>query len=585
MTSSETRDPFRIEKVPFTPSTVAVLKRGVDPKHVDWPVVYTLADSREIYVGESLNVGNRLGQHLETAGRRHLGTARIVIGEDFNKSVCLDLESMLIKWFAGDGRFTPLNRNAGVVDADYFDRARYRETFEDIFEQLRAEGLFSKSIAEIQNSDLFKLSPFKALNADQSAIVEAILDQIFDDIEAERPARMVIQGEPGTGKTVVAIYLLKVLADIRASDNTLAHEEHSPLAEFFVPGHAELLTDFRVGLVIPQQSLRASVRQVFRKTPGLDPKVVLSPFEAVTYARKHGPFDLLVVDEAHRLNQRAPQAAGPLNGMFRDNNVHLFGHDDAEYTQFDWINKISTHQLYLVDGAQAVRPADVAPETLNAVVEGARVDRRLYRLSSQMRVAAGQDYVGYIRQVLAGEPIEPQQFPGYDLRFFDDLGAMHDAIRERDAEHGLARLLAGYCWSWASKNDKSAIDIELDGQRLQWNQAPTDWVHSPGSLEQVGSIHTIQGYDLNVAGVVIGPDLYFDPAAGRVVFDRNAYKDPRGMTSNRQRGITYTDDDIAVFVRNIYAVLLTRGMLGTYVYVCDPALREYLRPHFVNTLS
>ena len=103
---------------------------------------------------------------------------------------------------------------------------------------------------------------------------------------------------------------------------------------------------------------------------------------------------------------------------------------------------------------------------------------------------------------------------------------------------------------------------------------------SPGSLEQVGSIHTIQGYDLNYAGVVIGRDLRYDRASGRVVFDRQNYFDPRGTTNNKLLGITYSDEDVLRFVRNIYAVLLTRGMRGTYVYVCDEALRERLRGFF-----
>ncbi len=107
-----------------------------------------------------------------------------------------------------------------------------------------------------------------------------------------------------------------------------------------------------------------------------------------------------------------------------------------------------------------------------------------------------------------------------------------------------------------------------------------DWVNTANSVNEVGSIHTIQGYDLNYAGVIIGKDLRYDVATGRVVFDRRNYHDPRGTTNNRLLGITYTDDDILQFVRNIYAVLLTRGVLGTYVYVCDAALREHLRRFF-----
>jgi len=116
--------------------------------------------------------------------------------------------------------------------------------------------------------------------------------------------------------------------------------------------------------------------------------------------------------------------------------------------------------------------------------------------------------------------------------------------------------------------------------KLQWNRTDVDWVNSPGSLDEVGSIHTIQGYDLNYAGVIIGPDLRFDPVRQRLVFDRENYFDAKGKQNNPKRGISYSDEDLLQFVTNIYAVLLTRGMCGTYLYVCDPHLREYLGRYF-----
>ena len=567
---------FRIERVPFTGDSVRSL-RLLDTKFTNWPAVYTLGDSRKVYVGESLNVVARLRQHLDSAERRVLSTARVVIDPTFNKSVCLDLESTLIRLLAGDGQFEVINRNDGITNADYYDRGKYKTVFHEIFERLREEGVFTRSIEEIENSDLFKLSPFKALSPEQSAIVEDILEGLFDDLANGRPSRIVIQGDPGTGKTVVAIYLMKLLSDIQKSIGGEAPEGDSLLGDFFVQGYPELLTDFRMGLVVPQQSLRKSVKMVFRKTPGLDPNQVLSPFEVVSTGHQ---FHLLVVDEAHRLNQRAAQAAGPLNSRFRSNNIKLFGRDDVRYTQFDWINAVSRHQLYMVDGGQAVRPADVSPQVLEALLGQARRDQRFYRLQSQMRVRAGQNYVAYTRAVLNGTARGPERFEGYDLRFFDNLSLMRKAIEARELEHGLARLLAGYAWHWASKKDKTVIDFVIDGEHLRWNSTAVGWVSSPSSAKEVGSIHTIQGYDLNYAGVIIGPDLRFDTNAGRIVLDRTNYRDPRGMTNNNFHGITYSDEDILVFVRNIYSVLLTRGMLGTYVYVCDPALRAHLQRFF-----
>jgi DUF2075 family protein len=109
-----------------------------------------------------------------------------------------------------------------------------------------------------------------------------------------------------------------------------------------------------------------------------------------------------------------------------------------------------------------------------------------------------------------------------------------------------------------------------------------DWINSPTSLEEVGSIHTVQGYDLNYAGVIIGPELRWDERVGRLRLDRSNYFDRKGKARNGLLGIEYSDDDVLALVRNIYRVLLTRGMRGTYVYVCNPALRERLRPFFAR---
>lgn len=268
--------------------------------------------------------------------------------------------------------------------------------------------------------------------------------------------------------------------------------------------------------------------------------------------------------------------------MFRDITTRLFGADDVEITQLDWIRKMSKHQILLVDTLQSVRPADLPADDLEAIAVEAQGHERLHKLRTQHRVRAGRDYVGYVRGILADQaPLpEPETFAPYDLRFFDDLRAMRAEVLKLDEAEGLARLLAGFAWKWVSKKDPDAYDIELDGLALRWNGTDKDWVASDGSVEEVGSIHTIQGYDLNYAGVIIGPDLRYDRDQNRIVFDRDNYFDTQGKKNNPKRGLTYSDDDILRYVQNIYGVLMTRGILGTFVYVCDDALREYMRPYF-----
>lgn len=169
-----------------------------------------------------------------------------------------------------------------------------------------------------------------------------------------------MQGDPGTGKTVVAVYLTKLLRDITETEPEDVVDIDSVCVDFFLGEHGEALSGLTVGLVIPQQSLRVSVSRVFRTIPGMVEVSVLSPFdvgELLKRADGWPPFDLLIVDEAHRLNHRANQSSGVQNKRFAEINESLFGRDDNRYTQLDWVREQSRFQLLLVDTAQSVRPA------------------------------------------------------------------------------------------------------------------------------------------------------------------------------------------------------------------------------------
>lgn len=286
-----------------------------DPRgrHRDWPVVYLLNDEKRVYVGETTRAQGRLVDHLTSESKQGLRDVRVVIDEEFNKSACLDLESRLIALFHADGQFQPINRNDGQQNSDYFERgSRYQPLFDVIFRKLSAEGLFRRTVREIENLNLFKLSPFKALNENQLVAVNGIMDGLFSDLEKGISSQSVVQGGPGTGKTIVAIYLLKLMLDIKNSSGDAAHEEDGRFNDFFQPGHRELLQGRRIGFVIPQQSLRKTISKVFKRTPGLSGVDVLSPY---TVAASQEGWDFLIVDEAHRLTAvRAPLAVRSTSG-------------------------------------------------------------------------------------------------------------------------------------------------------------------------------------------------------------------------------------------------------------------------------
>lgn len=568
MTDSE------IRRVPFDKDAISVWASG-SPRHQNWPVVYTINNDNEIYVGETTNVELRIKQHLASPTKQNLEVVSVILDDSFNKSVCLDLESHLIRYFAADDRYVVTNGNGGITDSDYFEREKYRQTFDEIFNKLFADGTLTRSIPDIVNSDLFKYSPFKALNTDQAVAVSGVLELLVDSMQTTGHSPIVIQGDPGTGKTIVAIYLQKLIRDIARSTPGDALDLDSIFADYFVEGYREKFEGMSIAFVIPQSSLRTSVKKVFKRTPGLASGDVLSPFEL---AQVEQTYDLVIVDEAHRLQHRANQSSAALNKKFSEINLSLFGHDDKSLTQLDWILRKSRLQILLVDSAQSIKPADLPLETTTHLIEQAKNGDSFFRLASQMRVAGGADYIDHVSRMLSNGLVPPARtFGDYEFRMFDDFAEMRAEVLDRDKRYGLSRLVAGYAWPWISKKDKSLYDIEIDGVALQWNQVAVDWINSPTSVNEVGSIHTVQGYDLNYAGVVIGNDLSWDEQTQSIVFNRDQYFDVKGKENNPTLGRFYSDADLRDYVTNIYRVLLTRGVRGTFLYVVDPGLRERLR--------
>jgi DUF2075 family protein/predicted GIY-YIG superfamily endonuclease len=565
----------KFEHFPFSKESVDKWSQGT-PKSTNWPIVYTINNDSEIYVGETTNGASRMRQHLLGKQKLNLKSVTVVFDDSFNKSVCLDLESHLIRYFAADDKFKVLNGNSGITEADYFQRSEYRSAFTEIFDELLNQGMLTRSIPELVNSDFFKYSPFKALTNDQAVAIEQILETLFKDIENKENQPLIVQGNPGTGKTIVAVYLIKLLVDIQSLGSDAGLDEDSIFSDFFQEGFPAILANKNIGFVVPQQSLRKTLQKVFKKTPGLNKDMVLSPFDL---GKAGKVYDLLVVDEAHRLRQRSNQEAASQNKSFHDINVKLFGKDDKEITQLDWVRKLSKHQVLLVDIDQTVRPGDLPRELTLRLVQEAKGTGRFQKLVSQMRIPNGSDYVDYVTQVLSKSGSVPStSFGDYDVKFFDSFAEMHSAINNLNDEHGLSRVIAGYGWPWVSQGGKATHDFTIDGIPLIWNRTATDWINSPTSHEEVGSIHTVQGYDLNYAGVIIGPELDFDSQGQELRVIKDNYHDKKGKQNNP--GAKLSDDDLLGFVCNIYRVLMTRGIRGTYIYVVNPALREHLRRFF-----
>lgn len=546
---------------------------GSETKEANWPVVYQLYNDTELYVGETTNLKNRMLQHSKNPEKKTYDKFSVIFSDEFNKSVALDLESQLIQWFSGEGKYKVGNKNAGISDREYYNRAKYQQRFPIIWEELQKRGIAVKNIQDIQNSGLFKFSPYKRLSESQIDTVSEVLTDLEEAFTYNTHSISIIGGSEGTGKTIVIMYLVKLLRDLQdhvsQGDNEMADNDFEM---FFREPFNSRFKNKRLALVIPNPSLKSSITKIFKGITNLNGTVdVLSPIEFGTNG-KH--YDVSFVDEAHLL-KASNQEVHKANRIRVDKiNENLFN-DSVSHTELDWIIKKSKN-VVMVYGDQRIRPNNITKED----IRGYNV--REHILKTQMRSKGGEPYIDYLRSVLSNTPfVQKQHFDGFELKLFNGFGNFVEAIKEKDHQVGLSRLVAGFAWEWISnkKNTKGQDDIVIEGIGFKWNSTLNDWVGSPKSINEIGSIYTIQGYDLNYCGVIIGNDLKFDQTSQKLIFDRKSYFDRGAKKRNKQQlesNTKLTDVELLDQVLRTYRILMNRSIRGTYVYVCDDNLRTYL---------
>ena len=205
---------FSIHQYPFDQD----IENNIFTNHSDylnWPLVYFLEENnaknqfiRDAYVGETTDVINRLKAHRKSEKKQNLNSVSLIQSELFNKSATLDLESNLIRYIAADGKYTLQNGNLGISNHRFYQQKEvYWELFKDIWTDLRKIGIARHSLDHIDNSDLFKYSPYKSLSREQITSLKTILHCLLDD----NAKVSLIQGGAGTGKSILAIFLFKLL--------------------------------------------------------------------------------------------------------------------------------------------------------------------------------------------------------------------------------------------------------------------------------------------------------------------------------------------------------------------------------------
>ena len=448
----------------------------------------------------------------------------------------------------------------GVIDAPhyqpYIDKAPLFLKGKDELEQLRAfirqyiqfgdnkavlyelvNGRIrpSKALAD-SLSGLLKGKPEFVLIDDQKEVYEAALTAAKSS-SAERPRVLIIEGGPGTGKTVLALNLLVKLTEL--------------------------------GLLGKYVSKNAAPRRVYETK--LVGTITRSKFSHMFTGSgsfietEPNLFDILIVDEAHRLNEKSG-----LYGNLGENQIKEL--IDASKCTVFFIDEDQRVTLSDIGSKQAIREF---AEAKGAVVEE-------YNLASQFRCSGSDGYLAWLDNVLGIRPTANDLLDrsDYEFKVFDTPQALHEAIEARNSLNK-ARVVAGYCWPWLSKKDPMADDIVIGDYRRQWNlsQDGSLWIIADKSIDQVGCIHTCQGLEVDYIGVIIGPD--FIVRDGQVITSPDQ-RDKHDKSIRGYKKLSKADPELAkretdLIIKNTYRTLMTRGMKGCYVYCTDQETAEYFR--------
>jgi DUF2075 family protein len=376
---------------------------------------------------------------------------------------------------------------------------------------------------------------------DQKVVYETAIN-LANESNAQNKNVLIIEGGPGTGKSVVAINLLVEL--IKKGLNT------------------QYVTKNAAPRAVYESKLAGTISKTRINN-------LFSGSGAFT-ATEANLFDALIVDEAHRLNAKS--------GMMQN-----LGENQVK----EIINS-SKLSIFFLDEDQQVTLKDIG-EKMEIYKHAYQLKAKVHAmsLSSQFRCNGSDAYLAWLDNTLQIKETANETLEGtdYDFRIMNSVVELRDMIFEKNKTNNKARLVAGYCWDWISKGsrDKSIKDIVLeDGDfAMQWNLTDYGslWLTDENSINEVGCIHTCQGLELDYVGVIIGPDMIVREGLILTDASKRSKNDSsiRGYKKLLQEEPINGQRKLDIRIKNTYRTLMTRGMKGCYVYFTDKVTEDYFK--------
>lgn len=542
---------------------------------MNFPTVYIHnwkeSDDYEVYVGESNDVFRRTKEHYDMALTKGNWQCKllerdaslfIIAHEHFNKSLTLDIENRLMHYMMSVDKVKHIHNLRGNPQMKYYPIEELDDIFSKIWSGLRKEDneLFPSESA-IKDSAIYKASPLHKLTKDQEKAREQIIEKVKHALLNDETKQLIfIEGGTGTGKTVLnssTFYELYCLAEENGNDN---------LQCSLLVNHDEQIT----------------VYQQIADKLGLTRKygeVVSKPTRFINTHSKDDPIDVAFIDEAHLLLTQGKQA-------YKGDNQLKDIIDRARVTvvMFDENQILTTEQFWEAQILEKYR--NKARKSGNYII-----------LDEQLRMQADAATVDWIDSFTKYGLLKkiPHNVNGYTIRIFDQPEQLDVEIHKKAQidETSLSRVIATYDWEYSSKKKpgdrlRKYWEVMIGEWHKPWNREleqelsrkekhniqGLSWAEQPQTINEVGSTFTIQGFDLNYAGVILGPSVKYRD--GKIIFDPDASYNEKAV-----RNRTLSDGSKQKFgetlIQHEVRILMTRGVNGLYIYACDEQLREALK--------
>ncbi|AVH74702.1 DUF2075 domain-containing protein [Weissella koreensis] len=561
-------DKPKVELVEYSPKGVDEISK-MNYILNDFPTVYIVFDKADqdkyfVYVGEANDVKRRTREHFNQDRddwdkfKNSISSKMYVIGhEHFNKSMTLDIENKFMNMFMG---VPSIKDNGGITNRrtnpqnKYYPKDEMNDIFDDIWKQLHKKNpdLFPETDI-IRSSALFKSSPFHELNTQQLEAKNIIEMKIEEDLLKNNKSHLIlVEGAAGTGKTVLLSSVFFGLINKYKND----------FGE-------SLSDDINVHLVVNHNEQKIVYENIANKL-GIDnvTKIISKPNSFIKtheYILEHPEkkVDVIIVDEGHLLATRNGQAFPKKIGK----------------THIDVLQKMAKVVLLVFDPKQILTAEQYVDSTfIDELITEAHDRNDLIRLDNQMRMDASETTVRWLKELTDNHIIGKFKQDGkYDLKILDTPDELYKEIKSKaktNKEAGLSRMLATYDWEWKQDGDEHLVSI--GDFSMPWNyyfdstkKSSIPWAENEKSLEEIGSTFTIQGFDLNYAGVIIGPTFIYRD--GKIQVD---------MTKSKSKKAVQRSNGESAVIQNLYNelnVLLTRGVHGLYIYAVDSELQNALK--------